>query len=67
MDLSKAYDHIMHNLLISFKFMYAYLKGHAQRAEVGSSYIYLSNSKIGVPRDQLLDQCYLIFSTMICS
>ena len=65
MDLSKAYDFILHNSLIAkleaygfyrdgLKFMYSYLKGCAQRVKVGSSYSSLSNIKIGVPQRSVL-------------
>ena len=61
MDLSTAYDCILHNLLIakleaycfdkdSLKFIYCYLKGHAQGVIVDSSYSSLGNIKIGVPQ-----------------
>ena len=64
-DLSKAYDCILHDLLIakleaygfdrdSLIFMHSYLKGHAQRVKVGSSYRSFGNIKIGVPQGSLL-------------
>ena len=65
MDLSKAYDCILHNLLIakleaygferdSLKFMYSYLQDCSQRVKVGSSYSYPCNIKIGVPKESVL-------------
>ena len=65
MDLSKAYDCILHDLLIakveaygfdrnSLKFMYSYLTGRSQRVKVGSSYSSLGKIKIGVPQGSVL-------------
>ena len=65
MDLSKAYDFIVHDLLIakleaygfdrdSLRFMYSYLTGRGQRVKVGSPYSSLGNIKIGVPQGSVL-------------
>ena len=64
LDLSKAYDCIVHNLLIakleaygfdrdSLKFMYI-PTGRGQRAKVGSSYSSLGKIKIGVSQGSVL-------------
>ena len=65
MDLSKAYDCIVHDLLIaklkaygferdSLRFMYSYLTGRGQSVKVGSSCSSLGNIKIGVPQGSVL-------------
>ena len=65
MDLSKAYDCIMHDLLIakleaygfdrnSLKLRYSYLTDRSQRVKVGSSYSSLGKIKIGVPQGSVL-------------
>ena len=65
MDLSKAYDCIVHDLLIakleaygfdrdSLRFMYSYLTGRGQRVKVGSSCSSLGNIKIGLPQGSVL-------------
>ena len=65
MDLSKAYDCIMNDLLIakleaygfdrnSLKLMYSYLTDRSQRVKVGSSYSSLGKIKIGVPQGSVL-------------
>ena len=65
LDLSKAHDCIVHDLLIakleaygfdrdSLKFMYSYLKARAQTFNVGSSCSSLGSIKIGVPHGSVL-------------
>ena len=65
MDLSRAYDCIMHDLLIAkleaygfdrsiLKLMYSYLTDRSQRIKVGSSYSSLRKIKIGVPQGSVL-------------
>ena len=65
MDLSKAYDCILHDLLIakleaygldrnSLKLMYSYLTGRTQRVKVVSSYSSLGKIKIGIPQGSVL-------------
>ena len=64
-DLSTAYDCIVHDLLIakleaygfdrfSLKFMYSYLTVLGQRVKVGSSYSSFGKIKIGVPQGSVL-------------
>ena len=65
MDLSKAYDCILHDLLIakleacwfdrnSLIFMYSYLTGHIKIVNVGSSYSSIGKIKIGVLQGSVL-------------
>ena len=65
MDLSKAYDCIVLDLLSakleaysfdkdSLKFMYSYLTGRGQRVKVGSSYNSFGKIKIGILQGSVL-------------
>ena len=77
-NLSKAYDCITHNLLISklaaygfdhysLLLIHSYLSNRNQRVKVGSEFSDLLEIKSGVPqvRGQFLDH-FLIFSLIIC-
>ena len=65
MDLSKAYDCIVNDILNakleangfdrdSLKFVFSYLRGRGHRVEVGSSYSSFGNIKIGVSQGSVL-------------
>ena len=69
-DLSKAFDCIVHELLIAklhtdaLKFIYSYLKGRKQRTKINSSYRSFAEILFGVPQGSIYGP--LFFNDYIC-